>query len=532
MELFFNNAGPSVAGKNYMINPLQRIDLANIEALIDQERYFVLHAPRQTGKTTCLLALMEHLNQQGHYQALYANIETAQASRENVKRGINAVVEAIADAAEAYIQEPCLTEWLIAQRQYSAPESLLRKLLQTWSTRSAKPIVLFLDEIDALIGDTLIAVLRQIRGGYTQRPAAFPISIILCGVRDVRDYRLVTKDKEIITGGSAFNIKAKSLRLGNFSETEVRALWEQHTTATGQVIAQAIYPELWKDTQGQPWLVNALGYQLTNHEMPHLLDRTQPITLDDYYIAREALIQSRATHLDQLVDKLKEPRVHRVIGVLLSGEKTADSIPVDDLNYVEDLGLIRRHPVLAIANRIYQESIPRDLTYSTQTMLPHRQTWYLTLERRLDMPKLLEAFQQFFREQSKSWIEQFDYKEAGPQLLLQAFLQRIINGGGRITREYGLGRKRTDLYIEWPVDEQAGFHGEVQKIVLELKLQYGTSDTIQQKGLIQTAEYADYCGADEAHLIIFDRHPETSWEQKISCHTAQQGDREIIVWGL
>ena len=534
MELFFNNAGPSRPGDNYMIDPLQRIDLANIEALIAQKRYFVLHAPRQTGKTTCLLALMEHLNQQGRYQALYANIETAQASRENVKRGINAVVEAIADAAEAYIQEPCLTEWLAAQRKHYAyaPESLLRKLLQVWCTQSAKPIVLFLDEIDALMGDTLIAVLRQIRGGYTQRPAAFPISIILCGVRDVRDYRMVTKDKEVITGGSAFNIKAKSLRLGNFNEAEVQALWKQHTTATGQVIAETIHAELWEDTRGQPWLVNALGYQLTNHEMPHLLDRTRPITLDDYYIAREALIQSRATHLDQLIDKLKEPRVHRVMSAILSSADDDADIPTDDLNYVHDLGLITLRPIPQIANRIYQETIPRELSWSKQMMITHRQEWYLTPERRLDMPKLLEAFQQFFREQSKSWIEQFDYKEAGPQLLLQAFLQRIVNGGGRITREYGLGRKRTDLYIEWPVNEQAGYHGEIQRIVLELKIRYASLEKTLEIGLPQTAEYADYCGAETAHLLIFDRRPEIAWEEKIWHHSAQQGTRKITVWGL
>ena len=532
MELFFNNAGPSRPGDNYMIDPLQRIDLANIEALIAQKRYFVLHAPRQTGKTTCLLALMDHLNQQGHYQALYANIETAQASRENVKRGIDAVVEAIADAAEVYIQEPCLTEWLIAQRQHSAPESLLRKLLQVWSTQSAKPIVLFLDEIDALMGDTLIAVLRQIRGGYTQRPAAFPISIILCGVRDVRDYRMVSKNKEVITGGSAFNIKTESLRLGNFSQAEVRVLWEQHTTATGQMIAQAIYPELWQDTRGQPWLVNALGYQLTNRKMPHLLDRTQPITLDDYRVAREALIQSRATHLDQLVDKLKEPRIHRVIGAILSGTQNEDQIPVDDMQYVADLGLVTVKPGLRIANRIYQESIPRELTWTKQVMITHEQDWYLTPERRLDSPKLLAAFQQFFREQAASWVERFDYKEAGPQLLLQAFLQRIINGGGRITREYGLGRKRTDLYIEWPVNEQAGYHGEIQRIVLELKIRYASLEKTLEIGLPQTAEYADYCGAGEAHLIIFDRRPEITWEEKIWHKTTQQGAREITIWGL
>ena len=86
--LFFNNAGPSVAGQHYMIDPLARIDVGSIETLIAQQRYFILHAPRQTGKTTCLLALMHHLNHQGQYRALYVNIEGAQGVRGNADKGM------------------------------------------------------------------------------------------------------------------------------------------------------------------------------------------------------------------------------------------------------------------------------------------------------------------------------------------------------------------------------------------------------------------------------------------------------------
>ncbi|MEZ5449353.1 MAG: hypothetical protein R3E89_10315 [Thiolinea sp.] len=105
-----------------------------------------------------------------------------------------------------------------------------------------------LDEVDALVGDTLISLLRQIRAGYAQRPQAFPQSIILCGVRDIRDYRMHTAHEEIITGGSAFNIKAKSLVMGNFTAEEVRTLYQQHTAETGQVFEDAIFPELWGKT--------------------------------------------------------------------------------------------------------------------------------------------------------------------------------------------------------------------------------------------------------------------------------------------
>ena len=128
---------------------------------------------------------------------------------------------------------------------------MLYALLEYWTKQSDKPTLLFLDEVDALVGDTLISLLRQIRAGYGQRPLAFPQAIILCGVRDVRDYRIHRKNKEIITGGSAFNIKATSLRLGNLSETEVMELWQQHTTETGQAFDKAIFPELWQDTNGQ-----------------------------------------------------------------------------------------------------------------------------------------------------------------------------------------------------------------------------------------------------------------------------------------
>ncbi len=514
-----------------MIDPLQRINLPNIKRLIAQQRYFVLHAPRQTGKTTCLMSLMEYLNKQGDYRALYANIEGAQVAREDVKHGIDAVAESVASAAEVYLEDRVLINWLADSRQQYAPASLLRTMLQYWSQQSTQPTVLFLDEVDALVGDTLISVLRQIRGGYTQRPGAFPVSIILCGVRDVRDYRIQSGGQDIITGGSAFNIKTTSLRLGSFTRQEVEALWQQHTQETGQSFAETIFAELWADTRGQPWLVNALARELTE-EMPHLADRRVPVTLEDYRIAREQLIQSGVTHLDQLTDKLKEPRVQHVMSAILSSADDEADIPMDDIRYVTDLGLITAWPDTQIANRIYQETIPRALIWSKQTRITHQQHWYLTPEHRLDMLRLLQAFQQFFREHSDVWIQQFDYKEAGPQLLLQAFLQRIVNGGGRISREYGLGRKRTDLYIEWPVDEQADFHGETQRIVLELKIRYRSLEATLADGLPQTADYATRCGADEAHLLIFDRRTHISWEDKIWCDTADQNNRTITVWGL
>jgi hypothetical protein len=533
MEKFFNTSGPVKIEHHYNIPPLHRMDWDEIAHLIRSERYFVLHAPRQTGKTSTLLAIMAELNQEGRFACAYANIEGAQAARGDETKGIPAVCSILARAVHNHLGDERIKDWLDGAGGNTVAHDQLTSLLEHWSKLTAKPVVLLLDEVDALVGNTLISLLRQIRAGYDQRPGAFPQSVILCGVRDVRDYRMRQDGEEVITGGSAFNIKAESLRMGNFREEEVWALWHQHTEATGQTFAPEIFDELWLDTKGQPWLVNALGHEATWKDRA-ARDRTRPITLESYRAARERLILSRATHLDQLADKLKEPRVRTVVEALLSTERTELQLPDDDLQYVEDLGLIRIRPQLGVSNRIYQEIIPRELTWTTQTMIANQElAWYLSPDRRLDMKKLLVAFQRFFRENGESWVERFQYKEAGPQLLLQAFLQRVLNGGGRLNREFGLGRRRTDLLLEWPLDEATGFFGAVQRVVIELKLLYAdrTLKSILPLGLEQTADYADRVGADEAHLVIFHRDPDKSWEERIWNRRERLGTWEIEVWG-
>jgi hypothetical protein len=440
------------------------------------------------------------------------------------------VCSVVSRAAHLYLREERLIEWLRTRGREVTGGDRFNGLLTYWAEISDRPTVLLLDETDALVGDTLVSLLRQIRSGYNQRPEYFPQSIVLCGLRDIKDYRIHRSDGEIITGGSAFNIKAKSLRLGNFVFEEVESLLKQHVTATGQRFEAGIFDEIWKDSNGQPWLVNALAHEMT-WEDKSARDRTQPISLEQYWAVRERLIRSRATHLDQLSDKLSEPRVHRTVSALLAGEETSLQIPVDDLQYLEDLGLILRRPQLRISNRIYQEIIPRELTLSTQETIVEEQSWYLTPDNHLDMNKLLTAFQQFFREHAESWIERFEYKEAGPQLLMQAFLQRIVNGGGRINREYGLGRKRTDLAIEWPLDTEKGYYGPVQRIVIELKILRGNIETIIEKGSEQTMEYGDKFNADELHLIIFNRDPEISWDDKIWNEQRMYGEKQVHVWG-
>ncbi|MBM3494513.1 MAG: ATP-binding protein [Armatimonadetes bacterium] len=523
-ERFFNNAGPTEPADHYCIDPLRRIRVHEVEGLIAARRYFVPHAPRQTGKTTCLLALMRHLNQQGLYRCAYANVEDAQAARGDYERGIRIVAEKIASGARWMSGDTWPDDHLHRILDDTSAGSALNELLSYWSQADPRPLVLMLDEIDSLVGDTLISVLRQVRAGYPQRPQAFPQSIIVCGVRDVRDYRIVSSGNDVITGGSVYNVQARSLRLGDFTEDEVRELPLQHTAETGQRWTEEALAEMWRLTLGRPCLVNALANEITS-EMPEGRERGRAIGLDSVTEGRERLILRRDVHIDQLADKLKEDRVRRVIQPILSSADPGEWASEEDVQYVMDLGLVRRGPNgPEIANPIYREVLPRFLTSVAQdyiaAIVPTAP--FVRSDGRLDLGKLLEAFQQFFRENSEAWVKRFEYHEAGPQLLLQAFLQRIVNGGGRVDREYGLGRMRTDLMVAWK------HPGGEQRAVIEAKVVRRSREASIAVGLRQTREYMDRCGTSDAHLILFDTRPNVTWEERIF-----REEREgVVIWGM
>jgi len=539
MERFFNTAGPVKPCDHYCLPPLERFDLEEIEILLLQKKYFVLHAPRQTGKTSSMRALVNHLNAGENYTALYCNVENAQTAREDVAMGIKSIIVTLSTRAGNDLKENFFWENMETILAECGPHDALTVALSRFCQSLSKPLVLVLDEIDALVGDTLISVLRQIRSGYPERPEQFPSSIVLCGVRDVRDYRIhSSRSKEIITGGSAFNIKAKSLRMGDFNQEEVTSLLNQHTMETGQVFTAGAIASFWHLTRGQPWLVNAMAYDVT-FEMKDGRDRTKPINEEMVAQAKENLIIRRETHLDQLSDKLREERVRQVVEGLLCGRHSSGELAEDDLQYVADLGLVRRKPEVEVSNPIYREIIPRMLTATTQDTLSQNSSWYTTLENRLDMEKLMAAFQEFFREHSEHWLERFQYKEAGPQLLMQAFLQRIINSGGRIEREYGRGRRRIDLLVVWPLTRaEAGkplwtrWQGPMQKVVIELKVLHKGLDQTMARGLDQTRDYMDLCGTNEGHLVLFNRDTKIPWEEKIFRRSEECRGMEINVWGM
>ena len=525
----FNTEGPMVPQRHYCIPPLSRINLEEVLELVEDMRYFVLHAPRQTGKTSTLKALADTLNASGEYRCVYANFEVGQTAREDVPRAMRAILSQIARRAEWMLGDTFVTEvWLEVLEHHG--DSALNETLARWARTRKKPLVLLIDEIDSLQGDSLISVLRQLRAGYDERPDGFPQSVILCGVRDVRDYRIYSSSQGFsIAGGSAFNIRAESLRLGDFTQDEVRALLGQHTAETGQEFEAGALERIWELTAGQPWLVNALALQACFKNKAGR-DRSRPIGVTAIDGAKETLIVGRVTHLDQLAARLREDRVRRVIEPLLDGNIEPDWSE-EDMEYVRDLGLIAVDDPVRIANPIYREVIPRQLTSVLQGRLADliQPLSYRRSDGSLDIGHLMQRFQDFFRDHSEHWVGRFGYREAGPQLILQAFLQRLVNSGGRIEREFGVGRLRTDLLAVWPLPG-----GGEARYVIECKVlrPKRSLQGVIAEGLRQTAEYMDVSGAEEGHLVIFDLRADRTWSQRLFRRRETLGEVGIHVWGV
>ena len=500
----FNVIGPVDPEVHYTIPPLSRLDLARIVRLVEKRAYFVLHAPRQTGKTSVLGALQEHLNGRG-WRCVYASCEDAKGRRD-LDAVVRIVLGAIAEDAAAMLGNDSLSAiWPPALAELGGGGAF-RRALRSWSEQSGdERLVLLLDEADGLHKKVLVSLLSQLRSGFRGRPRRFPRSIVFCGLRDVQDYPLET--------GSPFNIVKHSLRLGDFSRAEVEELLGQHTEETGQRFAPEAVEEIWKATAGQPWLVNALADEICFEDEAGL-DRTREIALEAVEAARERLILAHPTHYRQIADKLEEKRVRRVIERVLAGRRGRAPLKGKDVAYVRDLGLVKANGPLEIANPIYREVIPRLLSAEAEaeTEVTRDGASFRRGDGGLDVAELLTAFQQFYREHSEWWSQGFTVREAAVQVLLQAFLQRVVNAGGRIVREYGLGRGRTDLLIEWRRDD-----GGTQRFVVECKVRRERDglETVIREGLAQTAAYLDRCGAEEGHLVVMDQDEGKTWEEKI-----------------
>ncbi|NET00448.1 MAG: AAA family ATPase [Sphaerospermopsis sp. SIO1G1] len=489
MSRWFNIAGPCKDDIHYMLSPTTR--LPDLEELIQQYSYFVIHAPRQTGKTTAMLSLAKQLTATGNYAAVMVSVEVGSAFNHDPSTAELAILGSWSDTIEDSLPEelqPPTKKW-----QQEETGKRIKSFLRSWSKAINRPLVLFIDEIDSLQDDTLISILRQLRDSFPNRPENFPSSVGLVGLRDVRDYKVASGGSQRLNTSSPFNIKVSSITLRNFYAEEVAELYQQHTEATGQIFTPEAIETAFNLTQGQPWLVNALAKEVVDKMVK---DRNIDITKEHILTAKEILITRQDTHLDSLAERLREPRIKAIIEPMLAGLELGN-IPNDDIRFVIDLGLCKMHPYggLTIANPIYREVLPRVLTVTPMASLPMIAPTWLTPEGELNIDALLTAFLKFWRQHGEPLLGSTGYHEIAPHIVLMAFLHRVVNGGGTLEREYAIGSDRMDLCLRYK-DVILG---------IELKVWRDKKRDPQNEGIEQLESYLGRLGLDFGWLFVFDR---------------------------
>jgi len=513
MSRWFNIAGPCQEDIHYMLSPTIR--LPDLEELIQQRSYFVVHAPRQTGKTTAMLALAQQLTATGNYAAVMVSVEVGSAFNHDPGAAELAILGTWYNTIS--IRLPNELQPPVKQWQKEEPGQRIRAFLQAWAKASPRPLVVLIDEIDSLQDETLISVLRQLRDGFPNRPENFPTSVGLIGLRDVRDYKVASCGSDRLNTSSPFNIKVSSITLRNFNAVEVVELYQQHTEETGQIFTTEATATAFDLTQGQPWLVNALAKEVVEKMVK---DRSISITKEHILQAKEILIARQDTHLDSLAERLREPRIKAIIEPMLAGLELGD-IPNDDIQFVIDLGLCKMHPQggLTIANPIYREVLPRVLTVTPMASLPMIAPTWLTPEGELNIDALLEAFLKFWRQHGEPLLGSTGYHEIAPHIVLMAFLHRVVNGGGTLEREYAIGSNRMDLCLRYK-DVTLG---------MELKVWREKKRDPQTEGIEQLESYLARLGLDFGWLFVFDRRKNAlPMEERLSTQVVMTENQHAI----
>jgi hypothetical protein len=509
--------------------------LPSVIEMVDKKFYFILHSPRQSGKTTYLITLTDMINAEGQYYALYCSLEPLEGvadDNEAMTRVVSLICDSLA-TSEIEIFQRLLEEYEPSNRLTAATK--VKNILNFLCSEIDKDLVVFFDEADCLTGPSLITFLRQVRLGFNtrsrNRSSKFPRSIALVGMRNIRDY-LASNHPE--TSGqhlaSPYNIVSERLTLANFTQDEIGCLYRQHTESTGQVFDDGAIGRACYWTEGQPWLVNALAYEIVERQIKG--NFSAAISIANVDQAAKDLILCNDTHFDSLKARLNEFRVRKVMEpIVVSAGNMPFGLLDDDISYVFDLGLLKKDDKNNLnylpSNPIYKEVIARALSRDIQLSMPTSLANRWMGETTMDMSGLLRAFQIYWEETAELLKDKtgeeandnaFKTNENLVILVLYAFLQRVLNGGAEITREYALGRLRVDICITY----------KEHRYPLEVKIKGYKSEADNMEQLLG---YMDRCGSSVGWLVVCDKDLSKTWKDKLTWETKTKSGQTIHVIG-
>jgi hypothetical protein len=362
------------------------------------------------------------------------------------------------------------------------------RALAAWTIESDKPLVVVLDEVDTLARAPFVSLLAQIRSVFERRGRTFPSSIVLAGMRSLRDHDVALGGDG---SGSPFNI-VRDIVVKNFTRDEVVRLYAQHTAETGQRFTDEALETVWEQTRGQPLLVNALTELAVTQLVPDPAKAVEASHIDEAVCLFEA---SNPIHLTSLAKRLSEERVMNVVAPVVVGD--APNVDSDDLRYATKLGLLTRcaGDRLEPANPIYARALLKLVTSREREALVGWSPSWLDETGRIDVVRLRENFLAFWELHRDMMKNRIRYEEAVAHFGLMTYLDRLANGGGYVAREFAVGRGRLDLLL---------VHRDL-RLPIEVKVHRDRDGDPEKSGLEQLERYCRGLGVEHGWLVLFDQ---------------------------
>ena len=486
------------------VNPEQHYVVARTEELtefikrVEEGRYIVIFAPRQTGKTTFFYTAMDMLAaEEPTYLPIHLDFEAyknltpadfysnlTEDIREEIKNLYHKRGEVPSEALKDFLENINLTDNV----------SMLRGFRELARVLENQRVVVFIDEFDgippAIVSDFLYALRRIYISRTTPR---CPHSLGIIGVKSIAQ---LNYDRSV----SPFNIH-DDFALPNFTLAQVQELFGQYTAEVGQAFAPEVTEAIHKQTGGQPYLVNRFA-QILTEEMD--IPKTETLTMTHFSEAHGQLLEERNTNIEHLLTNIrKDPRFQTILMRIVSYQDSVPFNPDNDIiNELATHGVITKGTdrKCEIVNPIYLYRIIqafKPLVNGLENDYFPEDTdgfQYLTDTGQIQMGRLLDNFRDFIARAGYRILQVPETpQEFIGQHLLFAYLDQFVTSvNGAMYMEVPTGRGRMDLII---------FHNQ-RKYVVETKIWRG--DRSYTQGKQQLAAYLATEGVTEGSYVVFD----------------------------
>ena len=507
----FGTQGPVNHQEHYVVSRTEEI--ADYIKRVEEGKYVVLFAPRQTGKTTFFQAALEKLAV-GDIPNTTATQDKSSSNYTYFPIQLNFDVYKNTPVAVFYdnlYQDICEgIEKLFQRRGEMLPEDLIQFLQDTQLTNhhemrrwfrqlenilTQQKFVIIIDEFDGIPQDALSDFLHTLRHIYISGKPRCPHSVGIVGVKSIAQ---LNYDRSI----SPFNIQDE-FHLPNFTLEQVQELFGQYTNEVGQPFAPEVITSIHKQTAGQPVLVNRFAQILTEElEIP----RTEPITMVHFTKAHVQLLNENNVNLTHLLTNIRKDRRYETLLMrIMERDDGVDfNLHSDLINELATYGVIARGQdgMCEIMNPIYLYCILQAFKPIVNGLedeyLSEKNNKgfldYLTSAGHIEMDALLDNFRDFIARVGFKILQVPDTpQESVGRLLLLAYLDQFVKIiGGFMHIEVQTGRGRMDIIIT---------HNQ-QKYIVETKIWRG--DNRYQAGKKQLATYLKSEGVKAGYYVVFD----------------------------